>query len=367
MFKISGRQRAVFLGTAGLSVLAAMVASSAEAQTRPATSRPGSTSGSQRDGGASNSEGTRSGSPSQAPARRSAPAPKPRTDIIDLRDRHDGEDGSLVAAGGKVIPGVVTCEAGCDGPPGKVVFAAVTTAPAMLDPIQRVSLNAAPDVNPAPQATTADLACVAGCFNEPAWKPYGAKPAVVVASLTTAPMPVAVAAPVPLPARHVAAKAKPVSTAVKTPAAPVRTAALVAAPAEKPDVRVVTPAKRAHVKRHAAKRHAIKSKHRAIVRKSRPSIIVNPAVKYPPRPLPVAVRMVEAKSSPVRKPKQPIGPFTTKVTYAKPQEQQADAMTVVAIARRATRDPAFRHSLVTVSSDWLNRAKRDAAPQTHVQ
>ncbi len=42
-------------------------------------------------------------------------------------------------------------------------------------------------------------------------------------------------------------------------------------------------------------------------------------------------------------------------------------MAVVAIARRAPRDPAFRHSLVTVSTDWLNRAKRDAAPQTRVQ
>ncbi len=366
MFRISGRQRAVLLGTAGLSVLAVVAVSSAEAQTRPATSRPGSTSGSQRDGGTSNTGETGSGSTSQTPARRSAPAPKPRIDIIDLRDRHDGDDGTPVASGGNVVPGIVTCEAGCDGPPGKVVFAAVMTTPPMLDPIQRVALNAAPDVSPAPEAT-ANLACVAGCFNEPAWKPYGKKPAVIVASLTTAPMPASVATHAPLPSRHVMAKSKPVSTALKKPAPPVRTAALVTAPADKPEVRIVTPAKRAHVKRHIVKRHAIKSKHRAIVRKSRPSIIVNPSVKYPPRPLPLGVRMVEVKSSPVRKPQQPIGPFTTKVTFPKPQEQQADAMTVVAIARRATRDPAFRHSLVTVSTDWLNRAKRDAAPQTRVQ
>lgn len=361
MFTIAGCSRAVLHGAAGLLAVLAFATSDAGAQIRPAARGnrpPASTTGD----GAADRGGTQIKPPSPSSSQRNTPH-RPQSDILDLRDRFESKFDNLATGGGSIVPGVVTCEAGCDGAPGKVVYAAIAPPPAPIDSIVKASLNNPPDVQ---NSSSMTAVCVAGCFNEPAWQRYGRKPAVTVAALsapTALTVAAATVADTPSASRRIAGTERAAVAHRSRPA--VRTAAL-GSRHRSPEVRLDAPVPRQHAKRTNAKRFVLKAKHRAIARKRAPKIIVNPSVVFPPRPLPVVVRAAEARQAPAKRPKGPISAFTTTVTFAKPQEPPVDTVSSVAIARRAMRDHAFRQKLATDSTDWLNKAKRDAAPSIRI-
>lgn len=352
MSRYSRRRCALLLGTAGLS-LSVLFAGDADAQNRPASPT--------RRAPASPSTGSRDAvsSPNSKPAAPSVQAPRPKSDIMDLLDRGDDASGSE-----RAVPGVVTCVAGCDGAPGKIVYAALVVRPAEVQPIQKAALIALPDV-PAETVPTAGILCVAGCFNEPDWKRYSVpwQPAVVVASLNPPTAGVRSTAP---PASRSGAKAKHarVTSKAHSPVA-VRTAALGSLHAA-PPARTARHAARAQLKYANFKRPNPKAKRRAMVRKMQQPLIVAPSNAYPPRPLHV-VRSAEAVAAPSRKPQAPTDGFVTKVSLAKPEEHRHATPTAQEVARRAARDPDLRSTIAAASDDWLNKAKRDAAPAIRVQ
>lgn len=362
MFTFSVRQHAGLCGAAGLAAMLLALACEANAQTRPATSGGSRhpTSNTSGSGPSSrNSDGVQT--PPDTSGRRSVPHHRPKTDVMDLRDRSDGAAGGIEATLGSVVPGVVTCEAGCDGPPGKVVYAALAVERPQVQPIQKASLVTAPDL-PGSVEVAAEITCIAGCFNEPAWKRYGTRaPATVV--LASLGVPELAPAAVPPPAPRAAAKVKRATAAIKS-RRPVRTAVLASTPAA-PEARIAPPASRLHVKRVHAKRFVVKSRHRAIVRKMRPNII-NPSIQYPPRPLPV-VRSANSTAAPRHKPTAPVGGFVTRVSFARPDEATLSAQSAIEVARHVARNPNLRSGLAVASDDWLNKARRETVPSIRVQ
>lgn len=353
------RSGVVLTGAAAFSSL--LLIAAAEAQNRPPAHRPPpSSTGSNTGSGAG-------GEPATHETQRSMRPRRPSVDVIDLVDRLEERSDRSLGSSAAITPGVVTCEAGCDGAPGKVVYAAATIPPRdMPSPMQQVSL-ADPTINPAPKPFEAT--CLAGCFDEPAWKHprnrMGQTPSVVMASLTEPQTPAGAASHHALsPQRRTALKtalrpAPKIAKLAKNPTHPVVHLAA-ALPPRVASLPLETQKKR------PAKRFMSVKKSRTVVRKTRHKII-RPAIKYPPRPLPVTVRVVTAAQTPAHRPGAPIGAFVTTVAYAEPRRTALETPSVADLARRALRDGALRHSLANVSDDWLNKSKRGAAPAIRIQ
>lgn len=347
--KCQFRSLAILAGAAGVSSV--LMVAVAEAQSRPPgvpVSRP-----------PSSQTGTGSGTSVPAEAQRATRPRRPTVDIIDLMDRIEERADPSMTSDRAPAPGVVTCEAGCDGAPGKVVYAALATPPREApSPLQQASLvDASIDAAPKPFEAT----CLAGCFDEPAWKhPRGGTtarpPSVVVASLTQ-PRTTPAAAPASL-IQQPRQTARPVKSIKKASTPVVRLAA-----AHPPRLVSVQPE---IVKKRPAKRFVAAKKSRTAMRKARHKII-RPAIQYPPRPLPAIVRVAAATSAPAPRPGAPIGPFVTSVAYAEPRKAAIETPSVAELARRALRDRALRQSLASMSSDWLNKARREAAPASRIQ